>query len=186
MKSLEEASMLAILKLGIGRDELPEILKEEIDRYESMVVATLTGEFSAEPLGFSIGWHEGIKTLCLCFTNDGYENNREVVHVESARLSTLGQFACCQFAILVQEEVVTVEDFFVDLEARKISLLGTSVGENTTDPVRIVISFNPEGGILLSIESVVGKKNPVLSAYFDGWNHNGEDYDTTDEEDYQH
>ena len=52
--------MLAILKLGIGRDELPEILKEEINRYESMVAATLAGEFSAEPVGFRIGWHEGM------------------------------------------------------------------------------------------------------------------------------
>ena len=158
MKSLNEASMPAILKLRIERDKLPEVLKEEINQYESMIVATLTGEFSAEPVGFRIGWHEGMKTLCLCFINNDYEDNCEVVHVESAKLSTLGQFACCQFAILVQEEIVTVEDFFVDLEVRKISLLGTSVGGNTTDPVRIAISFNPEGGILLSIKSIVGKK----------------------------
>ena len=183
--------MIAILKFEIVRDELPEILRREIIQYESLVVSTLTGEFSADTVSFRVGWHQGMKILCLYFRDDMYEENVELVHVESGKLSTLGDRARIQFVVNIQEETVTVDDFFVDLEARTISLLGTSVGANTTKPVKITISFNPQEGILLSIKSFVGDFDPVHSAYFDGWNTDGSDSSEesdmmTDEEDDQH
>ena len=62
---------------------------------------------------------------------------------------------------------MTLDDFSVDLEARTISLLGTSVGVNDTNPVTITMAFNPREDILLTIKNVVGYEDPVHTAWFD-------------------
>ena len=59
--------MLAILKLGIESDELPEIIIEEIIQYETLTVATLTVELSAEPVSYRIGWNQGMKFIYFSF-----------------------------------------------------------------------------------------------------------------------
>ena len=61
----------------------------------------------------------------------------EFLSVKSGELSSLGYLTKGQFALPRQE--VTVHDFLVDIEGRKLSLLGTSVATQGTNPVTIDI-----------------------------------------------
>ena len=90
MKSLKEICMIAILKLEMDRNQLPEILITEIAQYESLIVATLKGNFYADPTIFRVQWHQGMTTLCLHSRAEVHHEDGETVHIESGKLSTLG------------------------------------------------------------------------------------------------
>ena len=163
MKSLKELCMLAILKLGLSRERLPNIVDIEIDQLEHEIVSTFTRDFDSDPFGFYIRWHRGALVL-----GSRYHLEYEFLSVKSGEFSTLGDLTRGQFALPRQE--VTVNDFLVDLEGRKLSLLGTSVAEHGTNPVTINILLDPEWDVLLQIKSVVGNCNPSFSIFYDGFN----------------
>ena len=114
----------------------------------------------------------------------------EFLSVKSGESSTLGHLTKSGFALLRQE--VNVHDFLVDMEGRKLSLLGTSVAEQGTNPVTIDILVDPEWDVLLTIKSVVGNCEPTFTVFYDGYNPNDpdssedqlfEESDTTTDED---
>ena len=91
--------MIAILKFEIVRDKLPEILRREIIQYESLVVSTLKGEFSADPspISFRVGWHQGMKIPCLNFRNEVL--HREVTNIVTTIVPQTQVF--CAISILI-------------------------------------------------------------------------------------
>ena len=149
MKSPQELCMLATLKLGLSRDRLPDIVDAQIDQLEQKIVSYFTRDVDSDPNGFSVRWHQGVFSFCTRL-----DMKYEFLSVKSGESSTLGHLTKSGFALLRQE--VTVHDFLVDLEGRKLSLLGTSVAEQGTNPVTIDILIDPEWDVLLMIKSVGG------------------------------
>ena len=111
---------------------MPDIVDAQIDQLEQKIVSTFTRDVDSDPHGFSVRWHRGVLALCTRL-----DMEYEFLSVKSGESSTLGHLTTGGFAL--PRQGVTVHDFLVDLEGRKLSLLGTSVAEQGTNPVTIDI-----------------------------------------------
>ena len=167
-KSLQETCMIVIIKQGLSRVPLPEIVKEEVENLERSIMSVFTGKFftydhSRTPdspwdtveLGISVVWNRGKLELVFINTELSLSSKEESLQIKAGKENKVGEVGSSQFMLPGRE--VTIFDYMIDLERKQLSLIGScaSIFDDRVLPLKIVLSFYPQHHPALSQSRVV-------------------------------
>jgi len=138
--SLKEICLLAVIKEGIERIDLPSTLADEVEELEENIKSIFTGTFQRPHnntvVTLTIGWTQGQWELTL--------NNHKTLVVKFGVENTLGRIGGELF-LLPGRRSVTIFDYKLDLERKKLSFVGkcaSSTKRVSGRCVEIVLHFD--------------------------------------------
>ena len=117
MMTLREITMMAVIKFDIPRDQLPEILVNEIEEIEDKINTELTGKF--ESSGYydriEIGWSRGEWSLSFLRRKEVLSST---IKIRAGKRNDLGLLGGELFLFPGRE--IVMDDFKIDFERRMI------------------------------------------------------------------
>eukprot|EP00092_Neocalanus_flemingeri_P037529 GFUD01040864.1.p1 GENE.GFUD01040864.1~~GFUD01040864.1.p1 ORF type:complete len:256 (-),score=76.00 GFUD01040864.1:49-816(-) len=127
MMSLRKISSSAVIKYGIAWDELPWPLNEELKAMEELIKSDLTGQFSYTEMSHAsklkIGWDAGEWRFSFL--------NQQPVQIRAGERQCLGMAGGELF--LFENREISIDDFTIDLEERKITFYGVCSSVKNSD-----------------------------------------------------
>ena len=169
-KSLQESCMIVVIKQGLSKEDLPEIVKAELQHFEKCIMSAFTGKFytykrqktynyyirDSLAVSLSVVWNRG--KLELVFINTEFSlssKEEESLQIKAGDENKVGEVGSSQFMLPGRE--VTIFDYMIDLERKQLSLIGscTSIFDDLVLPLKIVLSFYPQHHPALSQSRVV-------------------------------
>eukprot|EP00092_Neocalanus_flemingeri_P022390 GFUD01024283.1.p1 GENE.GFUD01024283.1~~GFUD01024283.1.p1 ORF type:complete len:174 (-),score=36.14 GFUD01024283.1:35-556(-) len=125
METLKNMSMMAVLKLGIPRTELPKTVAIEVEKLESRIKSDWTGIFRrwdrdlwCDRDRVKIDWSGGEWRFQLYY--DGFPV--PAIKIKAGHAKDLGYLGCVMF--LLPGNIVWIDDFKVVVEDRKFIFYG--------------------------------------------------------------
>jgi hypothetical protein len=152
MKSLRENCKLAVIKHGSSRTELPTTLAQEIETMEGNLKIVFSGTFYYyvdNYTGFlNIAWEDGEWQLSL---------NQETLCIRTGVDNCLGNQGGDIF--LFPGRQVTISDFSIDLDERKVFFYGTCSTNKTLNrrQFRSIYGFSSNSSRMLISSEVFGE-----------------------------
>ena len=155
--SLRNISKLAMVKYGVNKTELPKDLIKEVKEMEDIVKAEMSGSFSNLTLNYSyclkIEWSPGewqfVLTTNFHWTPEDWKPTLRTIKmkIRAGRREHLGFAGGYLFHFPNRE--VTIDNFKIDLERRKILFLGkcSSVKTQEGRKFRCTLQFEKIYGV---------------------------------------
>eukprot|EP00092_Neocalanus_flemingeri_P037528 GFUD01040863.1.p1 GENE.GFUD01040863.1~~GFUD01040863.1.p1 ORF type:complete len:251 (-),score=71.86 GFUD01040863.1:105-857(-) len=137
MMTLRKISSSAVIKYGIAWDELPWPLNDELKTMEELIKSDLTGQFTYTEMSYvsklKIGWDAGEWKFSFL--------NQQPVQIRAGERQCLGMAGGELF--LFDNREISIDDFKIDLEERKITFYGmcSSVKNSDGRKFKSTISF---------------------------------------------
>ena len=173
-KSLQETCMVVVIKQGLSKERLPEILKEEVEQFERRIMSAFTGKFftyercgprnGSVEVGLSVVWNRGRLEFAFIAPEFAMSSNEELLQIKAGEKNKVGKVGSKLFLLPGKE--LTIFDYKIELKRKKLSLLGSclSIFDERALPLKIVLSFyrdiSPPSpfNFTLEIESKVWEK----------------------------
>ena len=146
---LQEACMKVIIKHELSRDRLPEVIIEEVDKFERKILSAFNGRFYTNrrqlTTGIVLTVHLDYGSLELTFEKVKGERRRsrewkkESLLIKAGEKNKVGKLGTKQFMLPGGKEVF-MYDFRIDIEKMEINLLGSC----SSIPLKINLCFDPD------------------------------------------
>ena len=145
---LQEACMKVIIKHELSRDRLPEVIIEEVDKFERKILSAFNGRFYTNrrqlTTGIVLTVHLDCGSLELTFGKVKgerrlWEWKKESLLIKAGEKNKVGKLGTKQFMLPGGKEVF-MYDFRIDIEKMEINLLGSC----SSIPLKINLCFDPD------------------------------------------
>ena len=146
--------MIVIIKQGLSRNRLPDIVKDEVDQYERKIISAFSGKFCGphqhnfpsemkiKECSLALSWNHG-KLKFAFETNESSQGEREEENliIKSGVNTNLGNLVKDQFMLSGRD--VSIHDFRIDVTRELLSLHGscTSIINDGVFPLQILFYF---------------------------------------------
>ena len=142
--------MKVIIKHELSRDRLPEVIIEEVDKFERKILSAFNGRFYTNrrqlTTGIVLTVHLDYGSLELTFEKVKGKRRRsrlwewkESLLIKAGEKNKVGKLGTKQFMLPGGKEVF-MYDFRIDIEKMEINLLGSC----SSIPLKINLCFNPD------------------------------------------
>ena len=141
--------MKVIIKHELSRDRLPEVIIEEVDKFERKILSAFNGRFYTNrrqlTTGIVLTVHLDYGSLELTFEKVKGERRRsrewkkESLLIKAGEKNKVGKLGTKQFMLPGGKEVF-MYDFRIDIEKMEINLLGSC----SSIPLKINLCFDPD------------------------------------------
>eukprot|EP00092_Neocalanus_flemingeri_P038003 GFUD01041371.1.p1 GENE.GFUD01041371.1~~GFUD01041371.1.p1 ORF type:complete len:175 (-),score=46.31 GFUD01041371.1:49-573(-) len=126
METLEQMSMMAVLKLGIPMTELPKTVAKEVDMLEARIKSDWTGIFRSWNWGLwcdrvKIDWSGG-EWRFQFYSDSGYGGPGPAIKIKAGHSKDLGYPGGIMF--LLPGKKVWIDDYKIVMEDRKVIFYG--------------------------------------------------------------
>ena len=158
-KSLQEICMIVVIKQGLSKDRLPEIVKEEVENLERKIMSAFTGKFytyqkypnprlypviptpGSVEFGFSIVWNRGKLEFGFIDTEFSLSSQEELFQITAGVENNVGKVG--SKILMLPGREPKIFDYRIELERKKLILLGSclSIFEERVLPLEIVLEF---------------------------------------------
>ena len=158
--------MKVIIKHKLSRDRLPEVIIEEVDKFERKILSAFNGRFYTNrrqlTTGIVLTVHLDYGSLELTFENvmgklsRSREWKKESLLIKAGEKNKVGKLGTKQFMLPGGKEVF-MYDFRIDIEKMEINLLGSC----SSIPLKINLCFDPDDdeSASLRIETMLYSKS---------------------------